>query len=316
MPRIQRGGKSYEKLISDNLQTTTLTSSGNATIGGDLNVSGTLSASGINSIQMNALENIPVDSPAAFFTTTDVLESDATFQARVCHDDDEALAYTLFGNGTSASSITLKLSASAADPGSDLLIQIETDAAGVPSGTPVTNATAAVTFASLTSSLVETTVNFTGSFTLTNNTKYWLVLKRAAFATNATNFYELGTASGVVTSITQPSPLEWNGSAWETASANPGKPYIVFDGMYTAGAFIPTTITKTRLYLGFSSTALSAGDTGTFTREGTVTTTGLNPGSLYLWSSSTFTRQTTVTSAFLGFATSETTLQLRMNDAE
>ncbi len=70
MPRIQRGGKSYEKLISDYLQTATLTSSGDATIGGDLTVTGSLDAGSIGGIVTTGTWTPTIGDGTNDFTTT------------------------------------------------------------------------------------------------------------------------------------------------------------------------------------------------------------------------------------------------------
>lgn len=76
-----------------------------------------------------------------------------------------------------------------ATPVDNVVIRIETDNSGSPSGTLAhANATGSFTGGSLTTSLALTTVSFAGSFTLTDNTKYHIVCTRSG-SLSATNYY-------------------------------------------------------------------------------------------------------------------------------
>lgn len=76
--------------------------------------------------------------------------------------------------------------------GQDLVIRIETDNSGEPSGTLVdANATATITAASLSTSYSDETVTWGGSFTLTKGTQYWVVFQVAS--TDGTNYVAVST---------------------------------------------------------------------------------------------------------------------------
>ncbi len=97
-------------------------------------------------------------------------------------------AFNVVGNGVSFSSMNLNL-AKVGSPTDNITIRIETDSAGLPSGTLANaNATATVAGTGLTTSLVDTTVTFAGAFTLTAGTMYWVVLNRDG-ALSDTNYY-------------------------------------------------------------------------------------------------------------------------------
>lgn len=97
-------------------------------------------------------------------------------------------SFPVVGNGASMSSMKLALK-KAGTPTDNAVIRIETDSAGEPSGTLVdANATANITGGSLTTSFVDTTVTFAGSFTPAAGTKYWVVLTRSGSQDNANYF--------------------------------------------------------------------------------------------------------------------------------
>jgi len=104
-------------------------------------------------------------------------------------------------------------------PWVDLGVRIETDNAGEPSGTAVTNGTATVTEASLTTSLVDTTVTLAWSVTLTEWTKYHIVLFAGTYGSetiNGTNYFGVGyTAIDTTTRRAK----TWNGTVWSAGQA-------------------------------------------------------------------------------------------------
>lgn len=80
-------------------------------------------------------------------------------------------------------------------PADNFLITIETDSAGAPSGTPITNGTSNnVAGSGLTTACVWQSVWFASPYTLTAWTTYWIVFQRSS-STNDTNHYWLGTNS-------------------------------------------------------------------------------------------------------------------------
>lgn len=99
-------------------------------------------------------------------------------------------------------------------PWVNLGVRIETDNAWVPSGTLAhANATATVTAASLTTSLVDTTVTLAGSITLTEWTKYHIVLFAGTYGAetiNATNYFGVGYSTN---NTTTRKTLEWDGTS-------------------------------------------------------------------------------------------------------
>lgn len=98
------------------------------------------------------------------------------------------------GSGSSMSSFNMALKKTGA-PADNLIVRIETDSAGAPSGSLAdANATASISGAGLTTSYVDTTVTFGGAFTLTAGVLYWVVLYRSG-AEDDTNYYnEIGRA--------------------------------------------------------------------------------------------------------------------------
>ena len=308
MPRIQRGGIAKQKVVCNQVQTETLTTTGDASFQGDVTVTGDFTVSGSlpgPTISGVAREAMAVDVPGALFATDSILTAEATNAVEIAETTTQAHGYRIFGNGVSATTINLNLATDAGDPGSDLLIRIETDSSDEPSGTLAdANATASVTHASLTASLVNTTATFAGAFTLTNNTKYWLVLQRAAFANDGTNFYQVGTNTSSDETMHQ--GKFYNGSVW-AASGVFTNLYVSFAGMHTFGIFAPADLTDVN-YVGFPTTALAAGDTGNFKKDGVVTTSGLTTGNRYNWSSSALTR--VIDGTNIGYAKSATEFQL------
>lgn len=100
-------------------------------------------------------------------------------------------------------------------PWVDLWVRIETDNAWNPSGTPVTNGTATVTSASLTTSLVDTTITFPWNVNLTIWQRFWIVLFAGTYwseTINATNYFWIWYNWLVHTSTRQ--LLAWNGTSW------------------------------------------------------------------------------------------------------
>jgi len=106
----------------------------------------------------------------------------------------------------------------------------------IPTGTLVNaNATATVTSASLTTSLVDTTITFAWSFAITLWQKYAIVLNQVGDVVNATNYYGVGYVDRNTT--TRLSKI-WNGSVWSAIQTN------IFP--YTSSTLaLPTVLSKT-----------------------------------------------------------------------
>lgn len=102
--------------------------------------------------------------------------------------------------GTGVAMTTLKQSLKkTGTPAQNLNFRIETDNAGSPSGTLFhANATGAVTQASLSTSLADTTITLAGSVTIPLGTKVWVVGFHGTYGSetiNNLNYYSVGVSS-------------------------------------------------------------------------------------------------------------------------
>jgi len=112
----------------------------------------------------------------------------------------EKIAVPFVGSGVSASTLTANFK-KVGTPTDNLVTRIETDSGGLPSGTLAdANATGNTGGGGLTTSYVDTTVTFAGSFTLAANTKFWIVFERSA-ALDVSNFYRVGAEERYSTSF-------------------------------------------------------------------------------------------------------------------
>lgn len=103
-------------------------------------------------------------------------------------------------------------------PSDNVFVEIQTDNAGVPSGSVVTNWTSNnVNYTTLTTSFVETTFTFASVPTLTAETLYHIVVKRSG-ATDAVNYYAVESA--------------WSNVQIGTASLNTGSWANTTDDLY------------------------------------------------------------------------------------
>lgn len=74
-------------------------------------------------------------------------------------------------------------------PADNCILRIETDNAGAPSGTLAdANATVTVAASGFGTSQANYTFTFPGAFTLTDKTKYWIVLSRSGGLDNTNRF--------------------------------------------------------------------------------------------------------------------------------
>ncbi len=125
-------------------------------------------------------------------------------------------AYRFIGTGLAMSSLKVNLRKTGA-PTNNSIVRLETDSAGVPSGT-LADANATSTFANsgFTTSFVDTTVTFSGSFTPAAGTTYWLVFNVDA-AYSDTNFMETGEVN-----LSQRGQLDatHNGTSWSAGDYN------------------------------------------------------------------------------------------------
>jgi len=190
----------------------------------------------------------------------------------------EKFGMVAFGNGVAMTIIKLSLK-KVGSPTDNVVVRIETDSSGEPSGTLVdANATGTVAMTGLTTSLVDTTVTFGGSFTIADNTKCWLVLSRSG-AINVSNFPQVGT------SRTYGQSSLYN-ATW-AAGANERKLYFDADGLKTSGLyenildFSTVDGSSDVSLLGFVASG-TAGDTVTANTSASVTgLSGLIPDTRY-----------------------------------
>jgi hypothetical protein len=116
------------------------------------------------------------------------LASDCNF-GKVTTGNKAAIGFTL---QSSITLTTLKVwLKKVAAPTDNVVFTIQTENAGVPSGTPVTNGTSNnIAGTGLSTSYIETTVTFASTVTLAANTQYWLVAYRDS-TTSDTNYYAI-----------------------------------------------------------------------------------------------------------------------------
>lgn len=136
-----------------------------------------------------------------------------------------------FGSGTASNTLKLALR-KFVSPSVDLGVRIETDNAGEPSWTLAdANATATVLTSWLTTSLVDTTVTLAWSVTLTEWTKYHIVLFAGTYGAetiNGTNYFGVGYSTN---NTSTRSTRYYNGSIWNVwtwtllADTRPTWPY-------------------------------------------------------------------------------------------
>ncbi len=100
-----------------------------------------------------------------------------------------------------------------------LTLTIETDSAGAPSGTPVTNGTSSTVLASSVPYLSAEWVSFSfaSNVSLTSGTTYWVVLK-GSYTASTTNYIEvsLDTTDGYAGGDS----ATWDGTTWTTATGS------------------------------------------------------------------------------------------------
>jgi hypothetical protein len=219
------------------------------------------------------------------------------------------VSFEIFGNGVSGNEITLYL-AEQATPGADLVVQIETESNGRPSGTLADpNATLSIAPGALTNSLALTTESFAGSFTLTDNVKYHVVLKQASDTVHGTNYYQVGGINTSSTLITMEA-ANYSGTVWGVSD---NSYHFVFTGARLGGIWTNNTSSgiNDHLYVGFPLADTTAGNSVRFRKSGqlTFTVAFLSPFQTYEYSEGTFIKDTIATE-IIGFATSTTTLEL------
>lgn len=108
--------------------------------------------------------------------------------------------------------ITVKL-AKNGTPSGNIVMTLEADSAGSPSGTPLATATS-LSCASITSSPVYYDIDFPTPFTATAGVVYWYVLAGTFTQSDTDNVKTYGnSAAGYAGGV----PKTWNGASWSSA---------------------------------------------------------------------------------------------------
>lgn len=152
-------------------------------------------------------------------------------------------------------------------PTDNLFITIETESAGNPSGTPITNGTSNnIAGASLSETAATwTNITFASAFTLSAGTTYYLVFQRSG-ATSDTNYFYVG-CSDDSTDYASFDGRSYNGASWNNAS-----PEIPMFNMIPSSGNGSKSLWKSdsdhasgmmQQVHGFCVTTGSAGDSGT-----------------------------------------------------
>lgn len=179
-------------------------------------------------------------------------------------------SFAVIGNGTAMTSMKLALG-KVGTPTDNAVIRIETDNAGDPSGSLFdSNATSDISGAGLSTSLVDTTVSFDGSFTPTAATKFHVVYERDGSDNNSNHFI-----TGFRTRDSFYGLKKFT-TVWADETSR--QPYFS-----AAAGFESTVVTKTdatkgdqiKLF-GFANAAITEFTAGNFDKKGiTNTQTGL-----------------------------------------
>lgn len=218
-------------------------------------------------------------------------------------------------SNVTSSSITALLG-KVGTPGDNILITIQTDNAGSPSGSVITNGTSNTVAGSSLSSADATVQTFTFSspFTLTAGTPYWIVFQRDSTLSDV-NYYLVGmgdtTNVGDYASFVGKSE---NGSGtWSSGNL----PYFKIIPSSGSGSFslwqsdANATSQSMQQFMGIVTTTGSAGAAGTIYTAGTVPGfTGLIPYSNYYVSQTKGTLSLTNNGQFAGSAVSATQIYL------
>ncbi len=120
----------------------------------------------------------------------------------------------------------------------DLTVDIQTDNGNKPSGSAVSDSTITFAYTDFTDAYSWVTKYSAAAFTLSANTKYWIVFRAAIV--NSSNYYQLATSfiGGTVYSKGLHSLSTDTGSTWTTYSGNHSLPFAI---RYGGGIFASTT---------------------------------------------------------------------------
>jgi hypothetical protein len=248
----------------------------------DLYVGGTIHGGITTGISMTALESgslgdlmcIAYFPDFATTTQTDTFGGSSTFFHRT--------AIGMVGNGVSMSSMFVKMIKNGS-PTNNVVVRIETDSAGAPSGSLVNaNATSTIAAASVSGILGSLQITFGGAFTIANGTKCWIVFNVDATYSD-TNYYGVGTFG--TGSQNACSPITLYTSSWQTTTYSEGFYLTSAAGLYTSGVFKnrATGNSLVSKAIGLAKANYSAGDTLQIAGIGQVITgmSGLVPGKYY-----------------------------------
>lgn len=158
-------------------------------------------------------------------------------------------------------------------PTDNILIEIQTDNAGSPSGTAVTNGTSngvAGTGLSATDTTYQT-FTFASAFTLSADTAYWVVFKRSSTLSN-TDYYGIASydpSSDYASFVGK----YYDGAAW-SSSQLPAFEIVPASGNGSMSLWQSDANASAQImqqFRGFCTTTGSAGDNGTIITDGVVT---------------------------------------------
>lgn len=193
---------------------------------------------------------------------------------------------------TSSSLTTMQFRAAEAVNGAtalgNLTISIQSDSAGAPSGTAITNGTANVisqaTQRTWTNAMGTRTATWAASPTLTAGTTYWIVWECAA--TDGTNYLNLSVNSSHDEDYLTFTRLTYNldTTSWGTSTTN-ATPFFWFNAQVKllGMAIVPTDANwggRTWSFIGFAQTAITAQNAGVISTDYAILT-GLTPNSPY-----------------------------------
>lgn len=186
----------------------------------------------------------------------------------------EKRAIRIVGNGVSVSDIDVRL-AKRMSPTDNLVIRIETDNSGEPSGTLADpNSSGTIAGSGLSGTPTLETVSFTGSFSLTDQTVYWIVFERSGSLDN-TNNYDLNRIDVFTTFKLR----QFDGVSWaDTGSTITA--HFDFDGNYKGQ--LAKTDADTSIALFFVWFVETTGLAGTFGRVNHSLVNG-NQSNLEVW---------------------------------
>lgn len=128
----------------------------------------------------------------------------------------------------------------------DLTVEIYTDDGGKP-GSGITNASATISHASVGTTLSYVTVTFANVFTLTANTKYWLVIYGAA-TLDGSNYYSWGGQPGNYPKGKCKTSTN-SGSTYTETAAGLGLGFRILMGGISAASTVNHTVAYTPQYL-------------------------------------------------------------------